>query len=178
MDAPGGYQKAAWIDFTTRCLAYVFGESWAPAQRLAFGQQSLRMVRTKRNFRRAELRSLRSTREDEHDVVFCSCNQIKRDYFSKTRVLTHEHEWKAHYSKKLRTKTQNKIIRRLLFGRVRTSSLCHVRIRSQRYNIGRMHQRGARDADAVVFGSDPAHAPLNGSRHGSVHGVVSICRCR
>ena len=64
MDAPGRYQKAAWIDFTTRCLAYVFGESWAPARRLAFGQQSLRMVRTKRNFRRAELRSLRSTRED------------------------------------------------------------------------------------------------------------------
>jgi hypothetical protein len=36
MGAPSRYQKAGQIGFTTRCLAFVFGESWAPFERRCF----------------------------------------------------------------------------------------------------------------------------------------------
>ena len=36
------YQKAGEIDFTTRCLALLFGESWAFARGRGFGQRRLR----------------------------------------------------------------------------------------------------------------------------------------
>jgi hypothetical protein len=48
IDVPARYQKAGRIDFTTRCLAFVFGESGACSKVFAFGQQSLRMTRARR----------------------------------------------------------------------------------------------------------------------------------
>jgi hypothetical protein len=43
MDAPGRYQKAGQIDFTTHCLA-LYPAKAGPAWRLAFGQQPLRVT--------------------------------------------------------------------------------------------------------------------------------------
>jgi hypothetical protein len=49
IDVPTRYQKQGRIDFTTRCLAFLFGESGACSS-FAFGQHSLRMTGARRMF--------------------------------------------------------------------------------------------------------------------------------
>src|SRR5258705_3268756 len=77
----------------------------------------------------------------------------------------------------LRTKTQNKNLSPSFWLSCAFSSR-HVRIRPQRDDVARKHQRGPRDGNAVLSGSDTACAHLDGSRGSNMHSGFPTCCCR